>query len=144
MKLHAAFLVFLPLLLPMAAQASSGQTKTPVAVRSSPSIFSASVQVNSPNGAANGHDAPTALQVKGGRGGDGGVNNVFGGSGGGIVLKAGDGGGSSQDAGTGGNIVLFAGNGGSSSEVGANALQNSSVLRRIRTSIATESTHFGA
>jgi len=119
MKRHVEFSIFLSLLLPTTAQDNSGRTNSPAVPQAV--VFDA-VQVNGPNGAADGHNAPAALQVKGGRGGDGGVNNINGGTGGGIRLRAGDGGGSSQDAGGGGDITLAAGNGGASSEVGAPAV----------------------
>ena len=114
MKVHAEFLVLLLLVMPMAAQNKGVGAKSPAAV----TVFNTAVQVNGPDGAADGHDAIKALEVKGGRGGDGGLNNTNGGAGGGIRFRAGDGGSSSQDAGGGGDIKFIAGDGGNSSEVG--------------------------
>lgn len=117
MKHRVEWLVvlFLSLLLPMAAQQSSGRSESSAAV--STQVFNSAVQVNGPSGGDDGQNAPVVLQVKGGQGGTGGVNNANGGTGGGIRLKAGDGGSSSQDAGAGGDILITAGNGGISSEV---------------------------
>ena len=77
-----------------------------------------SVTIIGPHGAPDGHDAPKALVVIGGQGGDGGVENANSGNGGGIEFRAGAGGASSQDAGSGGSITLKAGAGGTSSELG--------------------------
>jgi len=117
MKHRVEYLIvlFLSLLLPMAAQRSSGRAKSSAAALTQ--VFNAAVQINGPSGGADGQNAPVALQVKGGQGGTGGVNNENGGTGGGIRLRAGDGGSSSQDAGGGGNITITAGNGGVSSEL---------------------------
>lgn len=77
-----------------------------------------SVKIIGPDGAPDGHNAPIALVVIGGRGGDGGVDNANSGNGGGIEFAAGAGGASSQDAGSGGSITFKAGAGGTSSELG--------------------------
>jgi hypothetical protein len=114
-RVECLIVVFLSLPLPMAAQQSSGRTKSSTAVQIQ--VFNAAVQINGPSGGDDGQNAPVALQVKGGQGGTGGVNNVNGGAGGGIRLRAGDGGSSSQDAGGGGDITITAGNGGLSGEL---------------------------
>jgi len=117
MKLRVEWLIVLFLSLPLAltAQDSRGRTTNPALAQTQ--VFNVAVQVNGPNGAADGHNAPTVLQVRGGQGGTGGVNNANGGMGAGIWLRAGDGGSSSQDAGAGGDITLIAGAGGGSSEL---------------------------
>lgn len=86
--------------------------------RGSLQVIHNSVEIIGPDGAPDGHNAPKALVVIGGRGGDSGVINANSGNGGGIELKAGGGGASSQDAGSGGSITLKAGAGGTSSELG--------------------------
>jgi hypothetical protein len=95
----------------------AGQTRDSQ-VKSNVEVIHDSVKIIGPDGAADGHNAPTALVVMGGRGGDGGVINANSGNGGGIEFTAGAGGASSQDAGSGGSIALTAGAGGTSSEVG--------------------------
>lgn len=114
-RVECLIVLFLSLLLPMAAQQNSGRAKSSAAAQTQ--IFNAAVQINGPSGGVDGQNAPVALQVRGGQGGSGGVNNANGGTGGGIRLRAGDGGSSSQDAGGGGDITIAAGNGGLSSEV---------------------------
>lgn len=117
MKHRVAWLVVLLLsvLLPMAAQQSSGRAKSSAAAPTQ--VFDSAVQVNGPSGGVEGQNAPVVFQVKGGQGGTGGIINANGGTGGGIRLRAGDGGGSSQDAGAGGSVTIAAGNGGTSSEL---------------------------
>src|SRR5262249_56413752 len=96
----------------MASQTRSGGVKNNV------QVIHDSVKIIGPDGAPDGHNAPKALVVLGGRGGDGGVINANSGNGGGIELRAGAGGASSQDAGSGGSITLKAGDAGTSSELG--------------------------
>jgi hypothetical protein len=117
MKLHVDYLIVLSLasVLPIVAQNATGQHTKPD--QPPIQVFNAAVQINGPNGAAEGHNAPTALLVRGGQGGAGGVINANSGNGGGIRLRAGDGGPSSQDAGSGGDIALIGGTGGTSSEI---------------------------
>ena len=117
MKRSVASLIFLlsVFVLPMPAQ-DSARSSTNAALATT-QVINAAVQVNGPNGATDGHNAPIALLVRGGEGGAGGVVNANGGNGGGIRLRAGDGGTSSQDAGSGGDITLIAGTGGTSSEI---------------------------
>ena len=114
MKFRVSCLIALSLLWSMqiAGQARGRQVKENI------QVIHDSVKIIGPDGAPDGHDAPPALVVIGGRGGDGGVDNVNSGNGGGIELAAGAGGASSQDAGSGGSIILRAGAGGTSSEVG--------------------------
>ena len=118
MKRSVANLIFLfsVFVLPMPAQESTRPSTN--AALATTQVINATLQVNGPNGATDGHNAPIALLVRGGQGGTGGVVNANGGNGGGIRLRAGDGGSSSQDAGSGGDIKLIAGAGGTSSEVG--------------------------
>ena len=96
-------------------------------------VFRNTVKIAGPNG-ANDQDAPPALQVLGGVGGQevnqgpgngggilvqagqGGESSGFGGTGGGVLVVAGVGGGGGNGGGTGGTIKLVAGSGGGSSE----------------------------
>src|SRR5262249_14907974 len=114
MKLRVSCLMVLSLLWSVQME---GQTRD-INVKKNVQVIHDSVQIIGPDGAPDGHDAPTALVVRGGRGGDGGVDNPNSGNGGGIEFTAGAGGASSQDAGSGGSITLKAGDGGTSSEVG--------------------------
>ncbi len=111
MKFRVSYLIALSLLWSMQM---AGQTH----VKTNTQVIHDSVKIIGPDGAPDGFDAPTALVVLGGRGGDAGINNANSGNGGGVELTAGNGGASSQDAGTGGSILLKAGAGGTSSEVG--------------------------
>ena len=113
MKFRVSSLIALSLLwnIQMVGQTRGRQVQNSQVIRNSVTIIG-------PDGAPNGHDAPKALVVIGGRGGDGGVENANSGNGGGIEFRAGAGGASSQDAGSGGSITLKAGAGGTSSELG--------------------------
>jgi hypothetical protein len=114
-RVDGVIVLFLSMPLSIGAQDTSGRPTNPAVAHSL--VFNDAVKVIGPNGAA-GRGAPTVLQVRGGRGGDGNLNSVNGGAGSGILLAGGDGGGSSQDAGSGGSLTFAAGSGGQSSEVG--------------------------
>jgi Chaperone of endosialidase len=117
MKLRIGCLIvlFLTLLLPMAAQQSGGRAKSSAAAPIQ--VFNSAVRINGPSGGNDGQNAPVVLRVKGGQGGTSGVDNENGGNGGGIQLRAGDGGSGAQDAGYGGDVTITAGNGGTSDEL---------------------------
>jgi hypothetical protein len=114
-RVQRLVVLFLSLLLPMAAQQNSGRAKSSAAPLTQ--VFNAAVQINGPSGGNDGQNAPVVLRVKGGQGGTGGIDTENGGTGGGIQLRAGDGGTGAQDSGAGGDVTIAAGNGGTSDEL---------------------------
>src|SRR6266852_2366208 len=109
MKFRVSCLIALSLLwsMQMAGQTRGGPVKKNI------QIIRDSVKIIGPDGAPDGNDAPTALVVIGGRGGDAGVDNANSGNGGGIEFTAGAGGASSLKAGAGGTSSEVGGSGGS-------------------------------
>src|SRR5258708_27527370 len=102
MKFRVSYLIALSLLWSMQM---AGQTH----VKTNTQVIHDSVKIIGPDGAPDGFDAPTALVVLGGRGGNAGVNNANSGNGGGVGLSTGKRGATFPEAGSGGGAFFLKG-----------------------------------